>query len=147
MTTITSVSEALALEIAHQCARSQADFPDERAAVRAVHEEAAPAKEDATPALAVLDVLAFVDGGECSYQVTHVAGGRIAARPISNIGRFIGPAEVGVAVGKTTVMFVGFNGQARPAQRIYTRAQVLRAMAGRRARILQAHATATPLPA
>ncbi|WP_426661940.1 hypothetical protein [Rhodanobacter aciditrophus] len=144
----TSIREALALEIAHhhQCARSQAEVPDERAAARAAHEAAARAKEDGTPALAVLDVLAFVGGGECSYQVTHVAGGRVAARPISNIGRFTGPAEIGLAVGKTTVMFVGFNGQARAAQRTHTRAQVLQAMAERRTRILQARAAATPLP-
>jgi len=128
-------------------ATEQSHFPeaDERAVARAVREAVVKAQDAVTPALAPLDVLAFADG-EFHYQVTHIEGNRVAARPISTIGKFVGPVEIGTALSKTAVLFKGFNGRVRLANRTFTRGQVLEAAARRRERILQTRAPATPLP-
>ena len=142
-----SIREALSQELSRQRVRSQAHFSeaDERAVARAAHEAILKTQDTATPALTPLDVLTFA-GGEFHYQVTHIDGNRVAARPISTIGKFVGPVEIGTALSKTAVLFNGFNGRVRLANRAFTRGQVLEAAARRRDRILQTRASATPLP-
>jgi hypothetical protein len=142
-----SIREALIQELARRRAHSPSHSPyaDERAVARAAHEAVVKEHDAATPALAPLDVLAFASG-DIRYQVTHIEGNRVAARPISTIGKFVGPVEIGTALSKTAVLFKGFNGRVRLANRAFTRGQVLEAAARRRERILQTRASATPLP-
>lgn len=142
-----SIREALNQELSRQRARSRSHVhnADDRAVARAAHEAVVKAQDAATPALSPLDILAFASG-EIRYQVTHIEGNRVAARPISTIGKFVGPVEIGTALSKTAVLFKGFNGRVRLANRAFTRGQVLDAAARRRERILQTRASATPLP-